>query len=219
MVNYTKLFRIMTFLLVMSLVITSCEKNEEVQSPQIQEVSDEVIENDADFIALRDLLLNNVDLIKNSMIEEGVTLTEFKNVVIEDDQAKMQEFFEANQKEISQNFILAKTHYESLVAKYPIVAQEVNNAVDYSNMSKQDRISMFDGIDKSNFLSTSSAAKNDRRQCSWRYYTCLISIGAPAFACVVGAGSTGVGLVISYSCIIGFGAGAILCADSFCWPF
>ncbi|WP_299311475.1 hypothetical protein [uncultured Aquimarina sp.] len=217
MINYKKIFYLMSCVLMLSLGITSCESEEtETNSIEAQiEIDDKAIESDPDYLALEKLLINNISLVQSSLKSNNVSLVEYKKVIIAKDEEKMQEIFNNNQVKISENFLLAKMHYESLILKFPQIEQEVGTGVDYNNLSKSETENLFQNLDKSDFLDVSFVGKNNRR-CGWRYITCLLAVGLPAWACVIGGSPT---IVVSAACIAGYGAGAILCMDSYCWVF
>ncbi|WP_299221957.1 hypothetical protein [uncultured Aquimarina sp.] len=217
MINYRKIFYLMSCILMLSLVITSCE-NEETGATSIEaqiEIDDKAIESDPDYLALEKLLINNISLVQTSLKNNNVSLTEYKKVIIDKDEEKMQEIFDKNQIKISENFLLAKMHYESLISKFPQIEKEVGTGIDYNNLSKSEAENLFQNLDKSDFLDVTFIGKNNRR-CGWRYITCLLAVGLPAWACVIGGSPT---IVVSAACIAGYGAGAILCMDSYCWVF
>ncbi len=200
-----------TLTLISALFISfSCEKDTESTTDEstINEIIvDKEIESDIDFILMRHALTNSMTSFHNSLKSNNISLAQYKELYLSQDQNKLVKVFKENKDIILSNLVIAQKHWKALSLKYPNLKNEATCSFNL-NMTTAEAKKALKGFENMGFIDQFSIKGGD---CGWRYYVCLVAVGAPAVACAISTGG-----MAAYLCVLGYGAGAVLCFDTYC---
>ncbi|WP_340065954.1 hypothetical protein [Ascidiimonas aurantiaca] len=191
----------------------SCNKDNEPMELETQQdnvVDDSKILSDENFLAMKTAIDNVNNAIAQSLQQQNVSFEEFKTLYRQQNESRFANIFDDNSAFINKNMEAIKINYEALVAKYPELLTCVG--CDYNLANSPDQvISSLNTLNGDGFASL--AQRSGTFSCGWQYYVCIAAVGLPAAACVIGSAGSG---LVSGLCVAGFGAGALLCLDSYC---
>lgn len=202
-------FKTIINIFIVTTLLISCENDKE-DINTIDSTStdlDAQIEADPNYIAMKNAINNSMNSIQKSLKSTNTSMVEFKNIYLDQNLEKSAEIFNQSNEFILSNIEIADLNYQALLKKYPTLEKEVNCSFKL-DMNRIEAEKALSGIEHSRFISQFSSKEGD---CGWRYYTCLAAVGAPALACAISTGG-----MAAYLCVLGYGAGAILCFDSYC---
>ena len=156
---------------------------------------------------MKQALTNSMASFHNSLKSNDISLAQYKELYLSQDQDKLVKVFKGNKDIILSNLVIAQKHWKALSLKYPNLKNEAPCSFNL-NMTTSEAKKALKGFENMGFIDQFSVKGGD---CGWRYYVCLVAVGAPAVACAISTGG-----MAAYLCVLGYGAGAVLCFDTYC---